>query len=247
MPIPLISFSIHLFVTGEPIIQVRDLSYSFAEGGKLKEVLHGVGLDIFPGEIVIMTGPSGSGKTTFLKLLGGLRTIQHGEVIVDGLNLAQASSKRLVYLRRNIGFIFQAHHLLESLSVLQNVMLPLSFNAQQTRKGAIQKALSLLKEVGLEEHVAKKPSHLSGGQKQRVAIARALVHQPSIVLADEPTASLDKKTGREVVELVQHLSKQYGSTIVLVTHDNRILDIADRIVQMEDGRILSDSLTSSGL
>lgn len=233
-------------MTTAPIIQVRDLSYAFAEAGKLKEVLHGVSIDFVPGEIVIMTGPSGSGKTTFLKLLGGLRTLQYGEIIVDGLNLGEASRKRLVYLRRKIGFIFQAHHLLGSLSVLQNVQLPLSFDAQETRKSSKQKALALLKDVGLAAHVDKKPNQLSGGQKQRVAIARALIHHPPIVLADEPTASLDKKTGREVVHLIQRLSKQYGSTIVLVTHDNRILDIADRIVQMEDGHILSDSLTSSG-
>jgi len=234
-------------MTKAPIIQVRDLSHAFTEAGQMKEVLHSLNLDIFPGEIVIMMGPSGSGKTTFLKLLGGLRKLQHGEIVVDGVSLGEASSRRLVYVRRKIGFIFQTHHLLASLNVLQNVQLPLSFGSRETRKHAKETALAFLKEVGLEAHIAKQPAHLSGGQKQRVAIARALIHQPPIVLADEPTASLDKKTGREVVTLIQRLSKQYGSTIVLVTHDNRILDVADRIVQMEDGHILSDSLTSSEL
>ena len=223
-----------------PIIKVRSLRYSFTEGGAKKAVLQGIDMDIFPGEIVIIMGPSGSGKTTLLKLLGSLRKLQEGEIIIENLSLGAASNREMVSLRRRVGFIFQAHHLLAALSVLQNVQMPLAFNPKESKQSAEIKAWSFLKEVGLEAHAHKKPSLLSGGQKQRVAIARALIHQPPIVLADEPTASLDRKTGREVVNLIQKLSRQSGSTIVLVTHDNRILDIADRIVNMEDGRILSD-------
>lgn len=222
-----------------PLISVKNLCYAFEEAGARKEVLHNVSLDIGAGEIVIMMGPSGSGKTTFLKLLGGLRTMQEGSICVDGLHLESASPRKLVEVRRKIGFIFQAHHLISSLSVLQNVQMPLSFNKKESGRSSKEKAFAMLKEVGLEEHARKKPAQLSGGQKQRVAIARALINRPPIVLADEPTASLDKQTGREVVTLLQKLSKSYGSTIVLVTHDNRILDIADRLIHMEDGRVAS--------
>ncbi|MDP0496976.1 MAG: ATP-binding cassette domain-containing protein [Verrucomicrobiota bacterium JB024] len=224
----------------EPIIRVKDLHYSFREGEGMKEVLHGVSADFYPGEIVIIMGPSGSGKTTFLKLLGGLRTVQKGSIEIDGQQLEKGRKEDLVQVRRKIGFIFQNHHLIASLSVAQNVMMPLSFNPKETARSARPQALDILKQVGLSEHVEKKPSQLSGGQKQRVAIARALVHQPRIVLADEPTASLDGKTGREVVDHIHRLAKQSGATILLVTHDSRILDVADRIIELEDGILNPD-------
>lgn len=219
------------------IIHVKSLRYSFAEGEGTKEVLHGISMDFFPGEIVIITGPSGSGKTTLLKLIGGLRTVQEGSIVVDGRALEEASKEDLVAVRREIGFIFQAHHLLGSLSVLQNVMMPLSFDRRMTARQAREIAAAMLQRVGLEAHMHKLPAQLSGGQKQRVAVARALVHQPRIVLADEPTASLDGKTGREVVELLEVLARESGAAILLVTHDPRIFDVADRIVTLEDGRM----------
>jgi len=219
------------------IIHVKSLRYSFAEGEGMKEVLHGISMDFFPGEIVIITGPSGSGKTTLLKLIGGLRTVQEGSIVVDGRALEEASKEDLVAVRREIGFIFQAHHLLGSLSVLQNVMMPLSFDRRMTARQAREIAAAMLQRVGLEEHMHKLPAQLSGGQKQRVAVARALVHQPRIVLADEPTASLDGKTGREVVEMLEVLARESGAAILLVTHDPRIFDVADRIVTLEDGRM----------
>jgi len=203
----------------------------------MKEVLHGISMDFFPGEIVIITGPSGSGKTTLLKLIGGLRTVQEGSTVVDGRALEEASKEDLAAVRREIGFIFQAHHLLGSLSVLQNVMMPLSFDRRMTARQAREIAAAMLQRVGLEEHMHKLPAQLSGGQKQRVAVARALVHQPRIVLADEPTASLDGKTGREVVEMLEVLARESGAAILLVTHDPRIFDVADRIVTLEDGRM----------
>lgn len=224
----------------EPVISIRDLSYSFEEGEGMKEVLHGISIDFKHGEIVIIKGPSGSGKTTLLKLLGGLRTVQKGSIVIDGRALEKASKDELVQVRRGIGFIFQAHHLLGSLSVTQNVMMPLSFDPGLNGKDARVRAETMLKRVGLADHLNKAPSKLSGGQKQRVAIARALVHEPTIILADEPTASLDGKTGREVVEILQKLSREAGATILLVTHDPRILDVADRIITLEDGLVCAD-------
>ncbi len=227
-------------MSDEPIIRIKDLRYSFREGNGMKEVLHGVSADFYPGEIVIITGPSGSGKSTLLKLVGGLRTVQEGSIEVRGRSLANAKKEDLVQVRRQIGFIFQNHHLIASLSVTQNVMMPLSFDPKMTARKARPQAVEILEQVGLGEHVNKKPSQLSGGQQQRVAIARALVHKPKIVLADEPTASLDGKTGRDIVNHIQRLAKQFGSTILLVTHDTRILDVADRIVELEDGVLGAD-------
>jgi putative ABC transport system ATP-binding protein len=220
-----------------PIIRVRDLHHSFVEGLTKKEVLHGISAEFQRGEICIIMGPSGSGKTTLLKLIGGQRTIQQGGIEVDGQELMGATQRDLVNMRRKIGFIFQAHHLIEALTVCQNVQLPLSFESGHTSASSRARALELLKRVGIEEHAEKHPSHLSGGQKQRVAIARALVRQPAIILADEPTASLDGATGREAVNLIQKLAKESGCTIILVTHDNRILDIADRLIHLVDGKL----------
>ena len=219
----------------ESLISVSELRHSFVEGGQKHEVLHGISEDFCAGEIVIITGPSGSGKTTLLKLIGGLRTVQSGSIVVAGRALEKARKDDLVHVRRQIGFIFQAHHLLASLDIVQNVMMPLSFNKKESPKSARAKAVAMLEKVGLADHLDKLPAHLSGGQKQRVAVARALIHEPKIVLADEPTASLDGTTGREVVTLLQNLSREAGATIVLVTHDNRIHDVADRIVKLEDG------------
>jgi putative ABC transport system ATP-binding protein len=219
------------------IIQVKDLHHSFTEGLTSKEVLHGVSAGFARGEVCLIMGPSGSGKTTLLKLIGGQRALQQGSIVVDGQELFGARQRELVAVRRKIGFIFQAHHLIEALTVCQNVQLPLSFDPAETGASSRARALALLRRVGIEEHADKHPSHLSGGQKQRVAIARALIGHPAILLADEPTASLDGATGREVVNLLQRLAKESGCTIILVTHDTRILDIADRLIHLVDGRL----------
>jgi putative ABC transport system ATP-binding protein len=225
---------------GESIIRVSGLHHSFAEGLAPKEVLHDINMEFARGEICIIMGPSGSGKTTLLKLIGGQRAIQRGSIVVEGRELAGAVQRELVKVRRRIGFIFQGHHLLEALSVCQNIQMPLTFEPGQTGASSRERALAMLRRVGLEEHAEKKPAHLSGGQKQRVAIARALVHRPPIILADEPTASLDGKTGHEVVVLLQQLAREAGCTIVLVTHDSRILDVADRLIKLEDGRLVEN-------
>ncbi len=228
--------------TERPIISVRDVRHSYREGDGIKEVLHGVSLDFYAGEIVIIMGPSGSGKSTLLKLIGAQLTLQEGDVRIGDCELKGADADGLMKIRRNLGFIFQTHHLLDSISVLQNVELPLAFDDSATRESAKTRALEALKTVGIEAQAYKKPSHLSGGQRQRVAIARALIRRPKIVLADEPTASLDQKSGREVVEIIRKMAKELGVTVVLVTHDNRILDIADRIVSLVDGRLKEGEL-----
>ncbi|MDD5168272.1 MAG: ATP-binding cassette domain-containing protein [Syntrophales bacterium] len=219
----------------EPIITVRNLSHAFGEGLLQKEVLHEVSADFYPGEIIIITGPSGSGKTTFLTLVGALRSVQAGDMTVMGQDLRDLSGAALMRIRRRMGFIFQDHHLIDALTACQNVQMALIGETEETPDSSREKALECLAEVGLKEFVYKKPRHLSGGQKQRVAIARALLRRPEIILADEPTAALDKKTGREIVDLLHRLAKRTGCTILLVTHDNRILDVADRIIRIEDG------------
>ena len=221
----------------EPIIKVRGLRHVYQEGDGTKEVLHGIDLDIFSGEIVIIMGPSGSGKSTLLKLIGAQLTLQEGNIVIDGNSLRGADKNRLMQLRRNLGFIFQSHHLLK---VIQNVQLPLAFDPNATAKSSREDALKTLSTVGIAEQADKFPTHLSGGQRQRVAIARALIRKPSIVLADEPTASLDQKSGREIVDIIKKMAKEIGVTVVLVTHDNRILDIADRIVSLVDGVLVSN-------
>lgn len=222
-----------------PVIDIQNLNHYFGKGNLRKQVLFDINLRIYVGEIVIMTGPSGSGKTTLLTLIGGLRSSQSGSLQILGEELCGASEKLLLQTRRKIGYIFQSHNLLNSLTTRENVEMSLELHdiSHHQRK---EKAAEMIEAVGLENRLNYYPDNLSGGQKQRVAIARALVSNPKIVLADEPTAALDKKSGRDVVELMQKLAKQQSCTILLVTHDNRILDIADRIITMEDGCLLSN-------
>ena len=224
-------------LTAEPVISISNLNHYFGEGNLRKQALFDINLNIDAGEIVIMTGPSGSGKTTLLTLMGGLRSAQEGSLKILGQEICGASKQQLTQLRRQIGYIFQAHNLLTFLTAKQNVRMSLELHDEMLQLDA--KAIAILEAVGLGNRVDYYPENLSGGQKQRVAIARALIAHPNIVLADEPTAALDKKSGRDVVELMQKLAKEQGCAILLVTHDNRILDIADRIVSMEDGHLLN--------
>ena len=217
-------------------IRLADVSHYFGEGGLRKQILHGISVELRAGEIVIVTGPSGSGKTTMLTLIGALRSAQAGSVRVLGEELRGASARTLEKVRRDIGYIFQAHNLLDALSATQNVMLSLLLD-RVSKRDARKRAREWLEAVGLGDRLDHHPSQLSGGQRQRVAIARALAGSPRIILADEPTASLDKQSGREVVDLMQGLARKQGVTVLLVTHDNRILDVADRIVHLEDGRL----------
>ena len=219
-------------------ITIRDLNYYFGQKSLAKQVLLDINLEIEAGEIVILTGPSGSGKTTLLTLIGGLRAVQSGSLCTLGKELFQANEAELVKLRGQIGYIFQAHNLLPFMTAQQNVQMSLELEWDLSREQVVYKAQAMLAAVGLEEKANYYPDHLSGGQKQRVAIARALANQPKLILADEPTAALDSKSGREVVNIMYRLVKENHSTILLVTHDLRILDIAERIIYMEDGRLV---------
>ncbi|MBD2665974.1 ABC exporter ATP-binding subunit, DevA family [Richelia sinica FACHB-800] len=228
-------------ISKEPVIAIKSLNHYYGRGSLRRQILFDINLDIYPGEIVIMTGPSGSGKTTLLSLIGGLRSVQEGSLKFLGEELYAASQSKLVQIRRNIGYIFQAHNLLGFLTARQNVQMAVELSENISQAEAIKQSEAMLASVGLQERVNYYPDNLSGGQKQRIAIARALVNHPPLVLADEPTAALDKQSGRDVVEIMQRLAKDQGSAILLVTHDNRILDIADRIVQMEDGLLTRDA------
>jgi len=219
-------------------IALDDVCYSFGKGELQKQILFNISTSIQAGEIIILTGPSGSGKTTLLTLIGALRSAQEGSVRVLGEELRDANLARQIKVRRQIGYIFQSHNLLASLTISQNVRMALQLSGVKLREGK-DRIEGVLERVGLGEHLHKYPNQLSGGQMQRAGIARALVNRPRVILADEPTASLDKQSGRDVVELIQELAREDGAAVVLVTHDNRILDVADRIMHLEDGHIKS--------
>lgn len=229
----------------QSIVSIRNLNHYFGKRALRKQVIFNINLEIKPGEIVIMTGQSGSGKTTLLSLMGGLRSVQEGNLRVLGQELKGANENQLVVVRRQIGYIFQAHNLLQFMTARQNVQMSVELHENISARQARAKSEAILKAVGLGGRVNYYPHNLSGGQKQRVAIARALVSRPKLVLADEPTAALDSKTGREVVDLMQHLAQEQQCAILLVTHDNRILDIADRILHMEDGHLVKEEVTTS--
>ncbi|MDS3861636.1 DevA family ABC transporter ATP-binding protein [Thermosynechococcaceae cyanobacterium BACA0444] len=229
----------------EPVIDIQGLNHYFGTGRLRKQVLFQLEAQIYPGEIVIMTGPSGSGKTTLLTLIGALRSAQEGSLRVLGQELRHSTTSQQLAIRRQTGYIFQANNLLHSLTARQNVMMTMDLQPDIPAPSAEKRVTEMLTAVGLGEHLDYLPHHLSGGQKQRVAIARALVGHPKLVLADEPTAALDKQSGRDVVEIMRKLAQEQGCTILLVTHDNRILDVADRLIQMEDGRLFQNLPTTA--
>ncbi|MBD2551173.1 ATP-binding cassette domain-containing protein [Microcystis elabens FACHB-917] len=218
-------------------IVIEGLSHHFGRGAVRRQVLFDVTLEVAVGEIVLLTGPSGSGKTTLLTLIGGLRSAQGGVLRVLGRELVGASPLQLTLARREHGYIFQAHNLHRSLTATQNVRMALEMRGTLSDAEMDRRARRMLESVGLGDHLDARPAQLSGGQKQRVAVARALVGEPPLLLADEPTAALDSRSGREVVLLMQRLAREQGCTILLVTHDSRILDIADRTLSLEDGRL----------
>ena len=227
-----------MIATAATPVELRGVNFAFGEGELRRMVLRDVSLHVAAGEIVLLTGPSGSGKTTILTLIGALRSMQEGSAQVLGQELLGSREWQRVALRQRIGFIFQNHNLLGFLTARQNVAMALELHGELSERQRLERAAEILVAVGLADHVDKVPAKLSGGQRQRVAVARALVAEPGLILADEPTAALDRVSGQEVVHLLRDLARRRGTPILLVTHDPRILDIADRIVAMEDGRII---------
>lgn len=223
-----------------PIV-VEGLNHWFGTGEARIQALFDINLNVAPGKLTILMGPSGSGKTTLLTLIGCLRNVQSGSVQLLGHELRNGTDTVLNQLRRQLGFIFQAHNLHESLTALQNVRMGLEVHGASSQGEYDRAAAHILTQLGLGERLDYMPAKLSGGQKQRVAVARALVGNPAIVFADEPTAALDKESGMKTVKLLKRLGEVRGTTTVMVTHDNRILDLADRILKLEDGRIVEDS------
>lgn len=223
-------------------ITVTGLNHWFGTGEARKQAVFDVNLTVARGSLTVLVGPSGSGKTTVLTLLGCLREVQEGSVHLLGHELQGAHPTLLTTLRRRLGFIFQAHNLHESLTAQQNVIMGLEVHGRLPAGQAEAAADHVLELVGLGDRLAYLPANLSGGQKQRVAVARALVGNPDVIFADEPTAALDRESGANVVAMIKRLGNERGTTTVMVTHDNRILDQADRIITLEDGRIVHDTL-----
>mgnify|MGYP003121672632 FL=1 len=223
-------------------IRIKGLNHWFGSGEARKQALFNIDLTIERGSLVILMGASGSGKTTLLTLAGCLRDVQDGSVQLLDQELNGADENVLVACRRRLGFIFQAHNLHESLTAMQNVRMGLNVHGPQARKDWKAPATHLLDLVGLGDRLDYLPGNLSGGQKQRVAVARALVGNPDIVFADEPTAALDKESGHQVVSLLKRLGTERNTTTLMVTHDNKVLEMADRIITMEEGRIVKDEL-----
>jgi len=227
-----------------PAVAIRNLDHWYGKGSTCRQVLQGVNLTIQPGEVVLLTGPSGCGKTTLLTLVGALRQVMGGSLQVLGQELNGSSRGERQRLRRRIGMIFQGHNLLRCLSAEQNVQMGSDLLDNLSYRSRRDGARQWLRAVGLGDHLNKLPHDLSGGQKQRVAIARALAARPRLLLADEPTAALDSRTGREVVDLIRGLARDQGISVLMVTHDPRILDIADRLLRMEDGQLLEATAAS---
>jgi putative ABC transport system ATP-binding protein len=225
------------------VIRAEKVNYAYGTGETQTQVLFDCDLEISQGEMVIMTGPSGSGKSTLLTLIGALRRMQEGRLNVLGNDLSHSTETRQVQLRTNIGFIFQQHNLFSSLSAIENVRMATALRRDNV-KAMNDRSIAILSRLGLGDRVGHLPAELSGGQKQRVAIARALVNEPALVLADEPTASLDAESGQTVLELLRQMADgPQRTTVLLVTHDQRVIDHADRIVNMVGGKIVTNTLT----
>lgn len=227
-----------------PVVQVAECWKIYKLGTEIVRALKGIELHIGLGEFVCLMGPSGSGKTTLLHLIAGLDRITKGDILIDGISLRNLPESQLSVLRHDkIGFIFQSYNLIPALTAIENVELPLMFSAVDPKKLRIR-ATQLLERVGLGDRLDHKPAQLSGGQQQRVSIARSLIGSPSLIVADEPTANLDQKTGREILELLRELNANFNVTILVSTHDPQVAQYANRIIHLADGQIAMEEVKS---
>jgi putative ABC transport system ATP-binding protein len=223
-------------------VRIASVCHSFNAGDHKVPVLNNVDLTLKHGELVILTGPSGAGKTTLLTLVGTLRTLQAGSIEVLGTELLGLSGRKQRQLRRKIGFIFQDHNLFDALTVFQTLKLATELaDPRPSNSEVMDRAVEVLSALGMEDYLHRRPGQLSTGQKQRVAIARALINDPKLILADEPTASLDLKASNAVIDLIKARIKHSHASVLMVTHDHRIFGVADRVVHMIDGQIAGQS------
>ena len=222
----------------EDTVICKNIKKTFGEGSTAVEALRGVNLTVKKGELLLLMGPSGSGKTTLISVIAGILTQTEGDCSVAGIDLNHLpDQEKTLYRGKNIGFVFQIFNLIPMLTCAENVAVPLLLN-KVDKKTALEKAKKLLGDVGIADKIDTYPTQLSGGQQQRVAIARAMIHQPTLIVCDEPTSFLDHITGKKVMELLRAIVEKIGSTLIVVTHDPRITEFADRIVHMDNGRII---------
>lgn len=224
-----------------PSLQVTALRKSYLEGGRSHVVLDGVDLTLQPGERVAVLGASGSGKSTILNLVSGIDRADSGEISVGGVRVDQLTEhERTIFRRERIGFVFQAYNLIHTLTVLENLLLPLELKGPLLSR-EVDRARALLDDVGLLDRADAFPDRLSGGERQRIAVARSLVHKPTLILADEPTGSLDEERGERIVDLLEQMTKSGDGSLLLVTHSNDLASRMDRIVRLTHGRLLENS------
>lgn len=229
-----------------PAILCQNVTKSFRAGGEDVPVIRGANLEVGAGEFFMLVGPSGCGKTTLISIIAGILHFDDGDCTILGENYSAMNAEQLLDFRaKNIGFIFQSFHLIPTLSIAENVAIPLIIN-KFPRVDAIKKATAMLDEVGIGDRASAMPNQLSGGQQQRVAIARALVHEPALLICDEPTSALDHDTGMKIMDVMKAMQKKQGTTLVVVTHDNRVFHYADRIAHMDDGTITHIETNSIG-
>ncbi|HEX4961303.1 MAG TPA: ABC transporter ATP-binding protein [Thermoanaerobaculia bacterium] len=226
-------------MSSSPLIELRDLTKAYEEGSRRRMVLCGANASFARGEMVVLVGRSGTGKSTLLNLLSGIDQPDSGEVIIDGVSISTLSEReRTLFRRDRIGFVFQFFNLIPTLTVEENILLPLELKRRKVSREERQGALHLLEEVGLADRGGSYPDRLSGGEQQRVAVARALAHDPFLVLADEPTGNLDLETGLQVLEILDRLTRRAGKTLVMVTHSPEVVGLADRVFRIEDCRLV---------